>query len=465
MKVSLSVNRIRLLIISFFSLATLIASGSFINESIYGNKLIIFTMYLIVILAVVLIWKLSFYERGVPIYDIGAISISITILYSFYPLLSFASEGFGWSVVSDYRLNSLKLTSEDLANFVLQHHVVYIVGLILGYLFIRNRKSSKDILQRIKIIRRNDIYSLFSSYILVTIILIICGYFYSDSHFARQVAHNVSSFKFIIELAMIYVAVINWKRRLWRLFFVAFLFYLASILLLKLSGRTYPFIMFIACLMLYHRYVKEFTFKGALLLFLFLMAFFIFWGVVKVGALSSTAEYGYLAQTNEFTSLLGTSYDLFYRRYVIETLPDIPFQLFFNDFILLIPSQLLPFYKWSTSQWYLEVIGHRNEGVGFMFGVISQGVIGEGSLELILRGLFTGVFLGSIYNWHVNNSCSIWHAVSYSFITLRSYYIFRAGTGYLFYDIVYQLIPTIVLCLLLRHFFNSFPKTIKREIL
>ena len=59
-------------------------------------------------------------------------------------------------------------------------------------------------------------------------------------------------------------------------------------------------------------------------------------------------------------------------------------------FFIFIPSQFLPFEKLSLSQWYLKVIDQHGRGVGFMFGVISQGVVGGGWFELAVRAAITG---------------------------------------------------------------------------
>ena len=238
-------------------------------------------------------------------------------------------------------------------------------------------------------------------------------------------------------------------------------------LLTGYHGRTFFFLTLLAALMIYHRVVSPFTLRQAICWFSIALAFFIFWGYRKANIFYYFGEHSLWAATNEFTSVLGTAYDLYFRKEVVASLAEtvylqnnselqyrpvtpldhIPKQLLFNDLLLLIPSQFLSFYKWSTSQWYLELIGLRGTGVGMTFGVIAQGIIGGGVFELIVRGLILGAFAALCHNLYIKRASLFWVNVGYIFITVRIYDTYRAGTGYIFYDIIYQLVPCIIIIL------------------
>ena len=141
---------------------------------------------------------------------------------------------------------------------------------------------------------------------------------------------------------------------------------------------------------------------------------------------------------------MGTSWDLFVRKEFNDSLV-IPWQVYFDDLLYLIPSQFLPWEKLSLSQWYLEVIGQRGQGVGFMFGVISQGVVGGGYLELMIRGGLTGLVFAKLHNLYLRHTGSFWALVAYVFLAVKSYYIFRASTSYIVYFIIYHLIPAFLM--------------------
>ena len=119
----------------------------------------------------------------------------------------------------------------------------------------------------------------------------------------------------------------------------------------------------------------------------------------------------------------------------------VPWQVYFDDIFYLIPSQFLPFEKLSLSQWYLKVIDQHGRGVGFMFGVISQGVVGGGWFELAVRAAITGAVFAKLHSWYLTRTHSFWALVTYVFIAVKSYYIFRASTSYIVYFVIYHLLP------------------------
>ena len=56
----------------------------------------------------------------------------------------------------------------------------------------------------------------------------------------------------------------------------------------------------------------------------------------------------------------------------------------------------MPFEKVAASEWYLREIGMSGTGQGFMWGVISQSIVGLDWLELALRGAILGYILAQI---------------------------------------------------------------------
>ena len=170
---------------------------------------------------------------------------------------------------------------------------------------------------------------------------------------------------------------------------------------------------------------------------------FIFGGFYRHGSLLAEISniFFFFSGSNEFTSLFGTNWDLYHRKEIIGSLV-VPWQVYWDDLFYLIPSQWLPFEKLSLSQWYLQVIDQYGKGIGFAFGVISQGIVGGGLLELFLRGLLTGFLFAKFHGWYVKRTHLLWALVTYVFIAVKSYYIYRASTAYIFYFVIYHLIPT-----------------------
>ncbi len=429
------------------------------------NQMLLYVLSSQIILGLLLLWYLTRIEGQVPVFDLGFILIFFTILYCAYPLFAFVMTGFQWAETSDYRLRTYDVSALALAEFSL-HHLTYIVGLIVGYLLLRKRSVPIANLTAKAQVSRLTIVIVLLFYVSIVTYFQILGLLSPIElpYIVLQINNNLSSIKFVLSIALMYYGFSHWENKWLRMAVIGYLLFQLSFMLMGYHGRTYFFLTMIAAFMLYHRLVSAFTFKQALFLFGIAFMLFIFWGFKKANIFHYFGEYSMWAATNEFTSLFGTAYDLYMRKEVVETLPhdiyiyekvlkslpDVPVSLYFNDLLLLIPSQFLPFEKWSTSQWYLEVIGLRGTGVGMMFGVISQGIVGGGMIELLLRGLFLGGAVGLFHNWYIRKAGLFWMNVAYVFIAVRIYDTYRAGTGYIFYDIIYQLIPCIVFVLILQ---------------
>jgi len=108
---------------------------------------------------------------------------------------------------------------------------------------------------------------------------------------------------------------------------------------------------------------------------------------------------------------------------------------------MLIPGQLLPFRKIDPSLWYLEQLGLQDSQVGFMFGVLSQAILGVDWLELMVRGTVLGCVLGLIHRWYVKRSQRFEVTLLYVFLCVWSYYTVRAATFYFVYPVVYRFLP------------------------
>jgi hypothetical protein len=407
--------------------------------------IVILTFFLLQALST---WRLTKLEGALPLFNIGFILISLTIIYSLYPILSFWLSGAEWTVISDQRMRIYNVTSSELASFSMLH-LTYTSSLIVGFFTIVRRQNNIYMHEKKIVMKESYIYAIFALFIAIEAwnLMVLYGNL-STIYVVKQFAHNLSAIQFFLTVAFLYIATLKWQNRFWRYSVILFFLYSLSMMLLQFSGRTYFFIQLITFLMVYHNNVKKITYKFGVSIFVAMMAFFIIWGYVKTNLYLDVHKASVWSGSNEFTSVYATAYDLFYRLGE-GTLPEIPFSVRFNDFLLSIPSQFLPLEKWSTSQWYLEVIGLRGSGQGFTFGVIAQGVIGGGFIELLIRGFLTGAIFGVFHNWCRNNSHSLLVNVTYVFVAVRSYHIIRAGTGYAIYDIFYAIVPAIIVILIL----------------
>ena len=427
--------------------------GAIVSVSGFGEKSVVALVFIFIFIGFFVLWRLALYEEGVPLYNAGFVLILVTILYSVYPLLSYWVSGFQFTVVSDNRLFVYAPFASDMAYFSM-HHLVYLLSLVFGFFLFLTKKQVRAVPILRSEVSRRSIYAVLAVYILAELfLLMVSAMGLTDLYLVKQLSHHVASFRFVMLLALLYIGTKRWEVLYWRGFVWLVLSYQLLLMFMQLSGRTYFFLILMAFFMFYHKNVFKLPFLKSIVVFFVMLFVFIVWGYVKTSLIYSMGGVPFISGSNEFTSLFGTAYDLFYRKNISLSLPEIPLTVLYNDLFLLIPKQLLPFEKWSTSQWYLEVIGLRGTGVGMMFGVISQGVIGGGLVELAIRGGVTGVLLSVLHGWYRRNSQSLVVNVAYVFIAVRSYYTFRAGTGYIFYDIIYQLIPALVLFFIVKGLF------------
>jgi hypothetical protein len=181
-----------------------------------------------------------------------------------------------------------------------------------------------------------------------------------------------------------------------------------------------------------------------------LFIFFIFLGLyrsyIDFASLQSDlsqADAGIFSGNNEFQALLGTAYDVLQRK---SEGAHLPWYLYINDFInILPPQQLMPFEKVPASEWYLREIGISGTGVGFMWGVISQSIVGLDWIELALRGGILGYILARIHRWYVKHQSGFLETLFYVYLCLKVYYTFRDTTFSILTNILWEIIPFYIL--------------------
>jgi hypothetical protein len=210
-----------------------------------------------------------------------------------------------------------------------------------------------------------------------------------------------------------------------------------------LESRAATMILLLTLAVGYHHLVRPlrvvFAFvAGALVLFGFLL-----FGVFRDldAEARNQSDHAVWGAVTEFQVLYGNAYDLHMRR-TMRMLPELPRQLPFCDLYRLIPSQLLPFYKWDPSEWYLDLLGVGGTGQGYMFGIVAQSVIGFGYYELVVRAVLLALFYALAHRVYRRYSRSFWVTITYLFIVTWAYYAFRSTSFEILYRLVYYMAPT-----------------------
>ena len=203
------------------------------------------------------------------------------------------------------------------------------------------------------------------------------------------------------------------------------------------GARTGLVLFILAAALFFHRMIKPLSMK-----FLSVMGALIFVSFIFFGFYRSYADFSYMkanlshsnssmfSGNNEFQALLGTEYDVYQRKKAGSALP---WYLYINDFIAVLPpQQLMPFEKVPARDWYIQEIGLSGTGLGLMWGVITQSIIGFDWWELFIRGAILGYLLAWFHRWYVKRQSGFLETLLYAYFCLIIYNTFRDTTFALF---------------------------------
>tara|TARA_B100000575_G_C23114924_1_gene644404 strand:+ start:660 stop:2030 length:1371 start_codon:yes stop_codon:yes gene_type:complete len=430
-------------LIFFFGFFTFLFSEHF---------LILISMFSIIAIGLFFLFYLIRVEGKLEVFDAGAISIAITILYSLFPLLSFALNGFEVNIFSEGRLRNFRISSQEMAVHSF-NHLIYIFALTLSYMYFRPQKNLISFeKQSFEPINSSEIFIGILFYIALNVALTLLTYAFPENppYFVRQILNNFSALTFVMSIWFFALTLINRKNKFFASLLFIYLFYEFAKVILGLSGRTWFFIHMLGLLFLYHRIVKPFSTNQIFYIFLIALSSFLFFGYIRTGQVSVLSIAGFFTGNEEFSSLFATSYDLKIRLQEFSINETVPFSVTNFDYIALIPSQFLPFEKIDGPSWYVKLIGLQGTGYGAGFGIISQSIVGFGKVELIFRGILIGFIFSSLHRFVTRNKITIWRLVIYTYFAIQSYHIMRNGTGYLLYFFVYFILP----CFFVLKFFS-----------
>ena len=407
-------------------------------------------------------------DETLPLFDIGVFCATVTLVYSVYPLLNFYVDGLSFGVLSDARLQNYNPDAFELGAFHLRH-VLYLFCFVITYAWFRGNtyRHCHNIDRPLPLLRKVTIFT----FAIVNVYFIAMSLFANvsfnssytadifESNFVRllntplviqQVSLKLLGVVLLIKMTLLALIFVEYGNVRWRLILWAWLGLELVMVLINKGART-NFIMFIlAVILFYHRMIRPLSGKhlvfGALALFLF----FNFLGMYRehydfsslMGHLDK-AEAGFLSGNNEFQTLLGTSVDVLHMK---ESGVHIPWIVYFNDIVnILPPQQVMPFAKISAANWYLQQIGLDQTGYGFMWGVITQCIIGLDWLEIVLRASVLGLLLARVQHWYTRNQSSIIGTIFYAYLILKSHNSFRDTTFSILNCLVWEVLPFYIL--------------------
>jgi hypothetical protein len=409
-------------------------------------------------------------DGTLPLFELGPICVLATAVYSTIPFVGFYLAGSQWPPGVDARLLRYEFDALQIGFFAWRH-AAYIAAFVVAYLALRASLATVSV-QPIVIPRMMGpallillaiLYSFkWSMYLVYGL---DTGYSYADLEAQVMVMANIPYFlqqfsaaglaSLMVAKLGLLIVVINYFKRSGSMqslgILVIWLVVEVAAVTIRLGQRTSAVLLVLSAAAVYHHLVKPLRLTvvlagGSLFLIGFLLL-----GFVR-GDNQAEADLnivGILTSRNEFQAIFATAYDLFERKQN-GLLGDVPWQINFVDLYLEIPSQLLPFEKIDPAAWYIDLIGERGSGVGYMFGVMSQATLGFDWLELIARGAVLGSLFALLHRWYTRGASRFWVTLLYMCVTVWSYYTFRATTFWIVHFVVYQFIPVLVLCKLIQ---------------
>ncbi len=261
-----------------------------------------------------------------------------------------------------------------------------------------------------------------------------------------QISNKLFGILFVFKLAILYIVVSQCKKNKW--FFILLLWVTAEIIqAVYIKGaRSGLVFLILATALFYHRMIKPLNTKYLVISGMVFFTLFIYMGLYRsytdiadMQADIARSEAGVLSSGSEFQALLGTAYDVYKRK---EAGAKLPWYLYINDIMTILPpQQLMPFKKVLAADWYLEEIGLGGKGVGFMWGVISQAIVGLDWFELAIRGAILGFILARFHRWYLRHKTRFLETLLYVYMCLRVYYTYRDTTLSILAFVVWEVIP------------------------
>jgi len=449
-----------ILLVACLAVALIVHRGTIANTPTWQNAQVVLGLLALLAMTSLSLTALRRRDHRFPFFDVGVVCLMVTTLYFVVPLLNFLAGGMTFTLLSDNRLFVYNPSAQDLSPLV-WGSVVYLGGFSMVYLIARGKGYPLDVaVARPRQSRMVSVVALWALLALsITAIEIVYGVSFSPSYrdlrtgeglitqlpyYLQQIMHNVRGMYHVAKQALLIIVFLYWKKLPIRIAGIIWLLSEIVWSVVRQGERTDVVLLLLTAALLYHRMVRALTFPrvafgGCVLLVGVFVAGFMRDISLDVGGIAAT-DVSVLSAANEFQSLFGTAYDL-HERQARGQLAAIPWTLYASEVLQLIPSQVLPFQKVGPADWYLELLDLRGSQVGFMFGVLSQGVVGGGWVELLGRGVVLAGALAGLHRWYVRRASSFNVTLVYVFMCVWSYYTVRATTFYAIYFLIYRLGP------------------------
>ncbi|MRS01628.1 hypothetical protein EG832_00120, partial [bacterium] len=348
-------------------------------------------------------------DKNIPFFDVGVFCALATLIYTIYPLVNYWVDGLQFGLLADARLKAYDISPRELGIFCFRH-VLYLSSFVVAYAVFRRKESLET--GNCEVPKGIVSNSIIVYFLLLTgfffILKIVLGVDFNVSYESEvyeknlaamasmpllllQISEKLWGILFLFKLALLYIIISRCKQKKWLFILIAWIIAEVLYTFLLKGSRTGLVFFLMSSALLYHRMLRPLSHVFLITTGSLVFLFFIFMGLYRsftdmelLRMALSHADAGIFSGGNEFQALLGTAYDVLQMK---KSGVHLPWYLYINDIIMVLPpQQIFPFEKVPASEWYLREIGMSGQGVGFMWGVISQSIVGFDWYELALRG-------------------------------------------------------------------------------
>lgn len=379
-------------------------------------------------------------QWAAPIFNVGSFYAAVVLIYTVYPLTVFLKNGQIYHELSDLRLFIAQPDPRQIAT-VGWWYVLYFATFCFVY-FVSTRSVGS---LRVEPPSRPGslLFVVILIYTVVQVYLLIITRFfgagpaatYTESYLAlrhlplivQQVTGRLQSWVPVLEIVLLVVFFTDYRRN--RFYIALILLWVAASTFMLLHARTELFLLLIAAAFLRHHFVHRMRLVSVVAGGVTLLTLFSLLGAMRNIRGSDVQLSAMMTGSSEFESILSTAYDLMFVRNDWGFFLEDP-TLYFADFILPIPSQLLPFTKQVASYWYMKRYYplYGETGGGFAFGAVSEAVVGFGWIELIVRAALLALVFAWVDRRFTARPVSVWGAAFYVWLAVMAYLSFRLTT-------------------------------------
>jgi len=397
----------------------------------------------------------------IPVFELGVFYAGVIFLYAAYPLVSFLANGLTFTIWSDGRLLALQPAIDEIVS-VAWYYTLYLSVFVITYMIFRKRQANNQPIsfqppaKGVFVVAVIFYFFINLFYFFITIFFQLSkAQSYIESYLIyrglplalQQAIAYIGEINFILQLLIFFYLFINYKK--YKYFIFGILIFLTYATFISKGTRTPMVLIFISCVIMYHTLVKPFKTKTIIAVILFILALFLFLGMLRGGMdIKETDITSTVFAGNEFEAVFANAIDIFRMKMSVTGSYFSPTSLYLSDILRFIPRQFLPFEKVNLSEWYVNNFysDYAQKGGGYVFGGIAESIMGFGVFDIIWRAGLLGFIFALVHRRYIFNSKNtFWTFLFYIWITVLSYDCIRNGTFALLPRFLYGFIPSVFL--------------------